>query len=135
MKWLCPLLPLTIRDAATVSKIKQRGILIQKMDCQPREMVSQAPRLGPNIMPMGKKPATSPTALALELGNSSATMPVAQGTRPLPPNPWITRKMIKSRALGAKLHRSDPMAKIETKTRKVALRPRASLILRKSAMR
>ena len=93
-------------------------------------MVSQAPRLGPNIMPMGKKrppPAPPPWPWNWEI--HLLRCPVAEGTRPLPPNPWITRKMIKSRALGAKLHRSDPMAKIETKTRKVVLRPRASLIL------
>ena len=106
------------------------GMLIQKIERQPRDETSTPPMTGPRAMETPTTAAHTPIAWARSWGSTNVLvmMDMATGLSIDAPTPWSMRNATRAPRLGARLHSSEPVAKTVRPIMKVRLRPNRSAI-------
>ena len=89
-------------------------MLIQKIDRHPTEVTSSPPTTGPRAMDTPTTAAQTPMAWARSRGSVKVLVMIdmATGFSIEPPTAWTMRKTIRVARLGARLHSSEPAAKV-----------------------
>ena len=105
-------------------------MLIQKIDRHPTEVTSSPPTTGPRAMDTPTTAAQTPMAWARSRGMVKVLVMIdmATGLSIDPPTAWTMRKTISSVRLGARLHSSEPAAKVSSPMTKVRRRPSRSAV-------
>ncbi len=123
------------RDSGTNRSVRTMaamptGMLIQKIDRQPRDETRTPPTTGPRAMETPITAAHTPIAWARSRGSTNVLvmMDMATGLSIDAPMPWSIRNATSAPRLGARLHSSEPVANTVRPTTKVRLRPNRSAI-------